>query len=280
MAGYVKIWTAILSDEKFLSLSALERGVFLQLIVSCKSQGDDGYVRVRSVAGVGLMCGCDRSTSAKCLRKFAEISLCQIATTQYGGVEIYIPNYLKWQEVTVNDMVGNNRKNLRKINEKSTLLDQSRPEQTRADTENSETSENQESKQEKSDIKNIERFVQIFHECCPTLPKLKKLTEPRIRLIRKLLKKQPNPDRWRGFFKHYVHASDFLAGRTDRGNLGLGFDWIFKPANYTKIIEGNYKNRPRISAAAQYENEDAVASRQREDGILAQVEKIYGAGDD
>lgn len=45
-----------------------------------------------------------------------------------------------------------------------------------------------------------------------------------------------------------VVASDFLAGRTDRG-FHVGFDWIFKAANFQKIIEGTYDNRQQPQAA-------------------------------
>lgn len=48
---------------------------------------------------------------------------------------------------------------------------------------------------------------------------------------------------WEGVFDR-VEASNFLTGRERRGdrNWKAGFDWIFKPANLTKIIEGNYDN--------------------------------------
>ena len=43
-------------------------------------------------------------------------------------------------------------------------------------------------------------------------------------------------------FFHYVHESDFLNGRNGK-NTKFGFDWIFKQANFIKIIEGNYENK-------------------------------------
>jgi len=39
-----------------------------------------------------------------------------------------------------------------------------------------------------------------------------------------------------------VEESDFLTGRTDNP-FTASIDWITKPANFTKIIEGNYKNK-------------------------------------
>ena len=39
--------------------------------------------------------------------------------------------------------------------------------------------------------------------------------------------------------------SDFLCGVNDRGWMA-SFDWIMKPENFVKILEGNYDNKPQI----------------------------------
>ena len=41
-----------------------------------------------------------------------------------------------------------------------------------------------------------------------------------------------------------VVASDFLNGSSNTG-FTASFDWIFKPSNFIKILEGNYDNRDR-----------------------------------
>ena len=63
--------------------------------------------------------------------------------------------------------------------------------------------------------------------------------------------------RWRehpdiGFFHdlfHRIKDSDFLSGRAN--TFKAGFDWIFKPANLQKILEGNYDNRVSRDNSAQ-----------------------------
>ena len=40
-----------------------------------------------------------------------------------------------------------------------------------------------------------------------------------------------------------VEKSDFLSGRNGRWGK-CGIDWILKPENFSKIMEGNYDNRP------------------------------------
>ena len=41
-----------------------------------------------------------------------------------------------------------------------------------------------------------------------------------------------------------IEASDFLTGRKD-GKWSASFDWIIKPENWVKVMEGNYDNRDK-----------------------------------
>ena len=45
---------------------------------------------------------------------------------------------------------------------------------------------------------------------------------------------------------------DFLSGDNDRGWVA-NFDWIMKPTNFVKILEGNYQNKtPRPQQQQEY----------------------------
>lgn len=128
MAGYVKIWTTLLSNQAFLSLSASQRGLYLQLLIRCKEQRDDGVVCYRNVAALGSACGCDRKTAGKSLGKIAEKSLCTYTIEPSGVVTVIIPKYKKWQNLTAKEVVEKPRKNRRKI--PPLRPDQTRPKQT------------------------------------------------------------------------------------------------------------------------------------------------------
>lgn len=68
-------------------------------------------------------------------------------------------------------------------------------------------------------------------------PTVQKITKPRISAIRQRIKECGGIDGWR----HAVERcgqSDFLSNSS-----WFGFDWIAKPANFTKLMEGNYDNR-------------------------------------
>jgi DNA-binding transcriptional ArsR family regulator len=82
--------------------------------------------------------------------------------------------------------------------------------------------------------------VEIWNSvCAPLLPAVTKLSDPRIAAFNARLKGDFGSDaeRWRQFCQR-VMASEFLSG-----TLRPGFDWVLKPANTTKILEGNYDNR-------------------------------------
>lgn len=72
------------------------------------------------------------------------------------------------------------------------------------------------------------------------IPKIRSLSDARRKAIRSRLKEY-NLDTILSVIDKAV-ASDFLNGA---GNTGFtaSFDWIMKPSNFIKIIEGNYDNR-------------------------------------
>lgn len=86
------------------------------------------------------------------------------------------------------------------------------------------------------------RVIDLYHEHCPSLPKIVKLTDARKKTIRTRLKTYTEDDLVAAFDK--VEASDFL--RKGSGTWhGASFDWIMNPRNIVKILEGNYDNRPQ-----------------------------------
>jgi hypothetical protein len=98
-----------------------------------------------------------------------------------------------------------------------------------------------------ADAKEPVPYVQVvdaFHRLCPSHPKLRGMTDQRRTAIR---------SRWQSASKAHqdpmaqleelfaaAEASDFLAGRKERP--AFGFDWLLKPANAQKVLEGNYAN--------------------------------------
>lgn len=82
--------------------------------------------------------------------------------------------------------------------------------------------------------------IDLYHEHCPSLPKIVKLTDVRKRAIRARLKTYTENDLVTAFDK--AEASDFLRKGSGTWN-GASFDWIMNPRNIVKILEGNYDNK-------------------------------------
>ena len=82
--------------------------------------------------------------------------------------------------------------------------------------------------------------LDAFHESCPSLPKVLKLSDSRKKAIKARLNDFGLEEIKRAFT--LTEQSDFLKGNNATG-WQAGFDWLMKPANLTKVLEGNYENK-------------------------------------
>lgn len=73
-------------------------------------------------------------------------------------------------------------------------------------------------------------------------PVVQRMNPNRSKQIKARLRDVGGIDGWRDALAKAA-GSDFLCGRTANPWMGFGFDWIVKPANFTKLMEGNYGNR-------------------------------------
>jgi len=86
-----------------------------------------------------------------------------------------------------------------------------------------------------------QKIMDLYHSICTTLPKIQSMTKARQETIRVWYKSTPDITIFEDYFKK-VQASDFLTGRDGKW-LKCGFDWIIKPSNRQKVLEGNYDNK-------------------------------------
>lgn len=103
-----------------------------------------------------------------------------------------------------------------------------------------------------------ERIVELYHERLPMLPRVADWSSPRRQgLTRQRWREMAKPngigrgyttveegmDFWRQFFEH-VGESAFLTGKVDRRDGSRPFvanlEWLLKPTNFMKVIEGHY----------------------------------------
>lgn len=84
------------------------------------------------------------------------------------------------------------------------------------------------------------QIIALYHQCCTKMPKVQKVTKARQASMRTLFKEYGIEGFEDVFAK--AGASDFLSGRTGNWN-GCSFDWLIKPSNFLKVLEGTYDNR-------------------------------------
>lgn len=102
-----------------------------------------------------------------------------------------------------------------------------------------------------------EQIIDLFHEKCPSFPRVIKLTNSRKRLIKSvILGDQKTLQNVTSSLQNSLHyfeylfvkaeSSDFLSGRkepsVDHSNWRCNFDWLLKEKNRIKVLEGNYDN--------------------------------------
>jgi hypothetical protein len=82
-------------------------------------------------------------------------------------------------------------------------------------------------------------LVSVWNTTVKSLPQIKAWTKDRERRAKKSLAELTGEE-WKDICER-VEASEFLSGRSGKWTACC-FDWVIKPANLTKIMEGTYDN--------------------------------------
>lgn len=91
----------------------------------------------------------------------------------------------------------------------------------------------------------LEAIKNIHNEELVRFPKVQTLNKERISCLSARIKEDKEReelDWWRNYFKS-INQRGFLCGENERGWIA-GFDWIIKPNNMIKILEGGYNSQP------------------------------------
>jgi hypothetical protein len=94
-------------------------------------------------------------------------------------------------------------------------------------------------------------IADLYHDLCPSLPRIRVLTDKRKQQIRARWKKYRDLEIFKELFRR-AEESDFLSGRNGKWT-SCNFDWLMNENNMVKVLEGNYSNRdPTPSPARDY----------------------------
>ena len=95
----------------------------------------------------------------------------------------------------------------------------------------------------------FDRFIDLYHEHCPDLPKVRAITDKRKKAIQHIVSKYGWTDVITVF--NLAQASDFLKhGAEDGGWNGAGIDFILREDKFISILEGKYDNRTKKKQSA------------------------------
>lgn len=103
----------------------------------------------------------------------------------------------------------------------------------------------------------VREVMEEYNRACPSLPQCRTVTDRRrvaIRTVGKVL----GGKSWGEFFA-LAEASDFLSGRSGRWKACC-FDWLMKPSNAVKVLEGVYANGTAAAAAGSFDTGEFFAA--------------------
>ena len=272
---WIKITTDIFDDEKILLIESLPEAdsiivIWFKLLCLAGKMNNSGVFLLSDKIAYT-----DKMLATIFRRKESTVQLALKTFEQFGMIEILdgvitIPNWGKHQnleqlearkkyqreyqrdyrrkqkllrtveqeENTEESSCEDSRKHLHKYLHESNVnsLDKEKDKEEDKD-------KNKESKEKAT----CEQVVDLYRSICVSYPSVKTLSEARKKAIRARLKVYSLEDFRKMFEK--AEGSAFLKGANNR-NWSANFDWLMKDANFAKVIDGNYDNKPRQAESA------------------------------
>lgn len=213
------------------NLSALDK-VILAEIDSLDDEETGCYASNEHIAA---FCKCSKGNVSRAISKLIQSGYIYIKS--FDGRKRVLKSKVSLRKADFTNCEGRLHKSARQTSQKS-----------KADFTNCEES-NIDSKIVSNIDENIYTQVkQKFCEICISLPKIISIDKSRKATVKARLKEYSFDDIITVFKK--VEQSDFLTGRISANKqrpFKASFDWIMKPSNFIKILEGNYDNRNGLS---------------------------------
>lgn len=96
-------------------------------------------------------------------------------------------------------------------------------------------------KAQKSDAVPYEQIKELYNSICVSLPKIMNIEGARRKAVGARWKTYKTLETFEELFRK-TEASDFMKGNNER-NWTADFDWIMRPTNMAKVMEGKYDNK-------------------------------------
>ena len=130
-------------------------------------------------------------------------------------------------------------------------------------------------KESKVNINNedAQKIIKIYNDVCTQLPPVQKLTKTRETTLNIKIKEYSLAQI--GDVIQNAADSKFLNGENNKGWVA-NFDWIFKSANFIKILEGNYKNTKNNNNGTDHAQQTANSVERLINKYRAEAEQEIG----
>ena len=241
MAVYRQVHVSFWQDPFILNLTPEEKYFYLYLMTNSKTSQCGLYEISKKV--MMFETGYNLETVEKLLSRFIEYG--KVAYDEETG-EIFLLNWPKYNWNKSDRVLKCIAKELELVKSNrlleaynKTMDSLSIPYEYSMDSPGEEK-EKEKEKEKEEDIVPYQAIVDLFHELCPSLPKLMRLTNNRRTAIKNRWKEYGDLEAFRTLFAR-AEASDFLSGRNGKWT-NCNFDWLMKPSNMIKVLEGNYDN--------------------------------------
>ena len=89
------------------------------------------------------------------------------------------------------------------------------------------------------------KIRKLYNSILPELPEVKSTNRTVEAMVRKRWRedhKRQSLDWWQNYFTG-IRDMDFLMGKVNGKHFNATFEWLVRPTNMSKVLNGNYKNK-------------------------------------
>jgi hypothetical protein len=234
---YVKDW---LSDPDLRLASPSTRGIWMDLLCFMKWGNGNGTIRAEYQKLLRMVSSTEKDldlfiSEAEELR-FCDISVtCHAESQKYNGIVTIMSRRILRENIDKENARLRQRKHRMKRKNTADVTDLSQP---------LSSSSSSSSSKKKSTLTSTcpqQKIVDLYNLKFPELPNVKSWPTH----LQKILKMRWREDshrqslKWWDNYFEFIRQSEFLMGKT-KGGFQVDLEWIIRPTNMTKILNGRY----------------------------------------
>lgn len=241
--GWIKLHRKLMRNALWRDCNSNQKVIMITLLLMASHddntwmfKGEEYKVQpgqfVTSLQNIADNAGLTINVVRKSLTKLEKYGFCTNKSTNKNRL-ITIENWAKYQEQNIDRNIEPNKQGTSK-------------EQARNNYQECKNDKNERNKEyipSNTTDEQLGNLIDFYQNRCRSLPAISKVTKPRRSALIARAKEYGTETVEEVFAK--AEASDYLTGKVN--GFKATFDWLLKPSNFLKVLEGNYDNRPSVS---------------------------------